>query len=179
MTELLIVRHPSSVNHPRLIDADKSDVVAVLAVHARDVRKPSPARTMVCRHPLINTLDVRRIGYYATGIVAGNSRAGSPSKSRSRDRGTAGGQHDNRGNQDHNRTHCSNTFTLVTQQGCKLRALSGQLKALRRQQRCAAEEASRPRRLAPRRGRIVTIAGKSVGAVRCDLDRGTAARHGC
>src|SRR6516162_1818863 len=72
------------VDHPRLIDADEADVVAIGAVHGCDLRDAVPARAIILRHSLVCAFDCRRIGNDAAGIVTGDPRP------RARRRGRSG-----------------------------------------------------------------------------------------
>ena len=56
-----------SVDHPRLVDANKADVIAVFAMHARDVRQATPAGAIVGRDLFVTGIDIWRIGKNAAG----------------------------------------------------------------------------------------------------------------
>ena len=63
------------MDHRRPINADETDIVAVGAMHAVDMRQPSPACAPIGRHLVIGTaIEPRRIHDDAAGIVAGQSR---------------------------------------------------------------------------------------------------------
>ena len=68
-----------SVDHPRLVDADEADVVAVAAMDAGDMRQPAPARAMSAPSAGKYRFDRRRVGNDAAGVVAGEPGPG-PSK---------------------------------------------------------------------------------------------------
>lgn len=63
------------MDHPWTIDADETDIVAIVAMHAGDVRQAPPARAPIGRHLAIGaSLQARRVGDDAAGIISGEPR---------------------------------------------------------------------------------------------------------